>query len=371
MLRKKHVALVGLGKQAFTDHLTAVLESNIAWLEAICDTDKELLAARANELSARGITGFSSYDSIETLIENSPVDIAILCLPHFQYKSAIDAISAKGIHIIKEKPFAMSLGEAVELHELVSNRNVKMMVAVMRRFHPVFTTFNQMRGRIGRLYAIEAQQSLNVQRLDQGWRASRAHAGGGALLDLGYHMIDLLIWYFGLPSSVSARMGNAARERQTYDVEDTAFTLFDYVAPEIRTLCGSFVVSRAFPKKQEVLRVLGTKGAIEVSREHIARLDLAGNPIEQLTRTETWPSACVDQIDYFCNLIDGLDQRTELDYTRHFAHMALIDACYISASERRSVDPSAILRASGLSEALIASLTSLRFGDAHFKVPVA
>ncbi len=334
-MAKKRIALVGLGKQAFTDHLTAVLESNIAWLEAICDIDNDLLNARTAELTQRGITGFSSYQSIDAMLENAQIDIAILCLPHSRYGMAIDAFSRRGIHIIKEKPFAMSLAEAVEHDRLVSARSVKMMVAVMRRFHPVFTTFGQMRGRIGRIYAIEGRQSLNVDRLDQGWRASKVEAGGGALLDLGYHMIDLLVWYFGLPSTVSARMGNAAREKQSYDVEDTAFVLFDYAGPGITGICGTLLVSRAFPKKQELLRVLGTKGVIELSREHIARLDIKGNQIERLDRTEIWPSACVDQLDYFCNHVDGLDSRSELDHTRHFAHMAFIDACYLSAIRSR------------------------------------
>jgi predicted dehydrogenase len=371
MQGKQRVALVGLGKQAFTDHLSAVLDSNIAWLEAICDTNQELLAARSDELKTRGITGFSSFDSMESLANNCEIDIVILCLPHFKYKEAIDLFSRKGIHVIKEKPFAMSLTEAIDIHEMVSSREVKLMVAVMRRFHPVFTTFRQMRGRIGRVYAIEGRQSLNVDRLDQGWRAAKEKAGGGALLDLGYHMVDLLVWYFGLPSSVSARIGTAARDKQTYDVEDTAFILFDYVGPQITSVCGSLLVSRAFPKKQELLRVLGTKGVIELSREYIARLSLNGETIERLDRTENWPSACIDQLDYFCDYVAGAEFRKELDYTRHFAHMAFIEACYRSAAERRSIEPAQLLAHLGLSDKLIDQVTSLRFGNAHLKIPMA
>lgn len=234
------------------------------------------------------------------------------------------------------------------------------MVAVMRRFHPVFTTFWQMRRQIGRVYAIEARQSLNIERLDLGWRASRAQAGGGALLDLGYHLIDLFQWYFGLPSTVSARTGNAAREKQNYDVEDTAFVLFDYVKENISAVSGTIVVSRAFPEKSEMLRVLGTKGVIEINRKSIARITRDGIVQEKLERSETWPSATIDQLDYFCKAIDG-ESRSDLDYKRHFGHMALIEACYLSASERRIVEPITLLGKAGLSESQIDEIATVRF----------
>ena len=181
---------------------------------------------------------------------------------------------------------------------------------------------------------------MNIAKLDEGWRSSKEFAGGGVLIDMGYHFIDLLVWYMGLPTSVTARLSRGNRPEQKYDVEDTINLLFDYSlgTPEEKVI-GNFIISRVYPVKDERLTVLGTKGIINIQRGKIQRFDSNGEEIEMLERKGGWPSAAIDQLDYFASIIQDQKHVGVYDYCEHFKHIAIIEAAYDSDRKSTSCDP--------------------------------
>jgi predicted dehydrogenase len=64
------------------------------------------------------------------------------------------------------------------------------------------TAFRQMADQIGTPFFVDAQYILAVDDPAAGWRGRSDLAGGGCLVDMGYHVIDLLLWYFGLPDRI-------------------------------------------------------------------------------------------------------------------------------------------------------------------------
>src|SRR5207248_236976 len=124
------------------------------------------------------------------------------------------------------------------------------------------------------------------------------------LVDMGYHTADLVIRYFGLPSTVRASMSLLNREGQVYDVEDTCHLTLDYHTEVSRSvLFGTVFVSRVYPFREERLTVLGTRGSIVVDRFCITRFNNEGKETEKLTRTDEWPAAFIDQINDFARWI--------------------------------------------------------------------
>lgn len=238
--------------------------------------------------------------------------------------------------------------EAQEIHQMVHDR-VFLGVILQRRFNPIFQAFPQMRRQIGKIFSIEGRYTMNVLNLSEGWRASFAHAGGGALIDMGYHFIDLLVWYMGMPQSVTARISRGNRLGQEYDVEDTVNLLFDYHIPESyhEKTVGNFLISRVYPIKSEVLTVYGTKGVVEVQRGQIRRLNLHGNEEEVLSRKEGWPSAMIDQLDHFGRAIIDGERRSWHDYEEHLKHIAIIEAAYESDRSASSCNPADFLHPKG------------------------
>lgn len=333
------VTIIGLGHQSLKDHIPAILESDKLTLDSVCDISLEIVNKVASQYSVKGFT------SLEKLIQEAKPSIAIVCVPHNMYPKIIEILALAKINILKEKPFAISIQEAEEYHSLIKKTGIKMMVGVQRKFHPIFQTFNQLKARIGKICHIEAKYATNIERLDEGWRASFDFAGGGALIDMGYHYIDLLLWYFGLPDSLSASITLKNREGQIYDVEDTiiiSFEFFDEV--ENHKKIGSLLVSRINSKKEEFLSVVGSKGAIHLTRGLIKLLDKKGNEIESLERNKSWLSAYINQIESFADAItNNLDCYVN-DYKSHFKHIAFIEAAYLAAKKNQVVSPKNIYR---------------------------
>lgn len=332
--------VIGLGNQSKEDHLPALTQSQNFELVGVCDIDAKKVAEVSTEYNVAGST------ELEKLLTEQDFQVAVVSVPHHTYENIISTLAAAGKHIIKEKPFATSIDEAKRLMQVLKSTPVYLAVTVQRRFNPIYQTFHQLKKRIGKIYSIEGQYTMNVLSLDTGWRASKELSGGGALIDMGYHFVDLLIWYFGMPTSVTARLTRGNRPNQKYDVEDTAHLLFDYNL-ELRydeKLVGNFVISRVYPEKQERVRVFGTDGVIEVSRGLIRRLDINGNEIERLERKGGWPSAAVEQLDFFAERIRQFVPGSVQDYSEHLQHVAVIEAAYESDRLGTSCRPSDFLK---------------------------
>jgi len=335
-MRKLRAAIIGLGHQAAEDHIPGILESQFAELVAICDNDKEKLNKWKNELNV------NTYTDYRDLLNSEKLDFIIAATPHNIYKGIIEEAAKKGIHILKEKPFAISLKEACYLKDVCDKHKIHLMTTLQRRFNPIYTTFFQLVDKIGEPYFIDARYTLFIDKPADGWRGDIMRAGGGCIIDMGYHMLDMLIWYFGLPDKVHAEFTKkSGHEEDTCNVENTAVVLFRYN----NGLKGTLTLSRCYPPKTEVIRILGTRGIIEVRRGSIVRLRTNGEVAESLSREYSWPVAASNQIDHFCNILNkGKENVGSPKY--HLQHASFIEACYKSKKEDRYINPKDLLNCS-------------------------
>lgn len=333
------VAIIGLGKQALDDHIPAIIDSDSLEIVAVCDVDEEKTAKAAEKLMVPGFT------SVEELVRKVRFNVAVLAVPHNQYLPIIITLANAGIHIIKEKPFAISINEAISIHKAIREK-IFLGVTLQRRFNPIYQAFPQMQRQIGKIYSIEGKYTFNIADLSSGWRASKKEAGGGALMDMGYHLIDLLVWYFGIPKTVTARMSCGNRIGQQYDVEDTVNLLFDFYLPQSYSekTVGNFIISRVYPNKQEIMTVFGTKGIVELKRGELTRYDCNGGEVEKLTRKDSWPSALADQLRSFVSAIEAGKVWDFGDLESHIPHVAIIQAAYDSDSNSTSCFPAEYLK---------------------------
>lgn len=334
------IIVIGLGKQSIEDHLPAIEESRMYELVGVVDTD----LSRAEEIGSQYKVIFaSSTEEILDLLP-SPPDVTLIAVPHCDYLPIIRQLSKQTIHIIKEKPFATSIEEALEMKNIMDTTGISIQVTLQRRFNPIFVSFNQLIKRVGKIYSIEGRYTMNIPRLDEGWRSSRALSRGGALMDMGYHYVDLIVWYFGLPSHVTCRLSGHNRDNQNYDVEDTALLNFTYNenGGDDDRILGNLIISRVYPHKEESLTVYGSKGSVKLQRGRVCRLDISGNEIEVLERSGAWPSALIDQLETFAErIIDGKAYRYQsMEYLKH---IALIEAAYESSINHDTRDPAVYL----------------------------
>ncbi|MFJ8002714.1 Gfo/Idh/MocA family protein [Streptomyces sp. NPDC096310] len=327
---RKKTAVIGLGHQALEDHLPGLAGSRFAQLVAVCDTDPSKAAAQAQRYEVAGFT------DVRGLLEEVRSDFAVVAVPHHADREVIGACAAAGVHVMKEKPFATSPAEAAELVALCGRAGIELMVAVQRRFHPLYTAAVPLLERIGRPYLVEGRYTFHCPDPAAGWRGRVALAGGGALMDMGYHLIDLLIWYLGLPDRVPADTSAAARPDAQYDAEDTALVHLAYDCG----LYGSLLVSRSAGPKSEHLTVTGPHGTVVIERGRVRRPAPDGQLIESLISEPAWPSAAATQIDSFCRVLDG-ERPNPSGPGTHSAHAAFLATSYASRTSLKMANHAA------------------------------
>jgi predicted dehydrogenase len=326
------VGVVGLGKQARDDHVPAVRASDLVDLVAVCDTNGQRLAESCRDL------GVAGYRVVDDMLSAEDLDLVVVSVPHHAGREVIFAAAERGVHVLKEKPFATNLAEARELAVLCARSGIELMVAMQRRFSPIYLTLHELFSQIGRPFLVDAVYTFNVDPAE-GWRGQSCLAGGGCIIDMGYHMIDMVIWCFGLPDRLLAQHSAGARPELDYDVEDTAHILVGYDTGPV----GTLLLSRCLPPRTEQMRVAGTRGAIVAERGRIRRFRSDGELIESLSWEQHRPAPATAQIDHFCRVLNGCGTNA-FGPDSHLAHAAFVEACYISGREDRFVRPKDLLK---------------------------
>lgn len=334
--KKLKVGIVGLGQQTLEDHLPAVKACQDIELTSVADVSAGKLESFKKEHP-----GVHTYASYEEMFKKEPLDFAVIALPHHVYYEATKSAILNKINVLKEKPFTTTLKQAKELQTLAAKNNVVVSITLQRRFNPIYSTFLQLLDKIGDPFFFESRYTFYTASPDEGWRGQKKLAGGGCLIDMGYHMLDLLMWYFDMPDGVIAESSCRSKEFSVYDAEDTISVLLDY---HKRRFFGSMLISRSISPKQEILNVYGTRGSIHLERGKIERLSLDGTIQESLQREQSWPSAALDQIEYFIKVIRG-EKSNISPPESHFKHLAVIEAVYLSQQKGCYIDPNKLLKA--------------------------
>lgn len=329
---RRRAAVVGLGKQALDDHIPGLLACDRAELVAICDADPVVLDEQRQRLQVAG------YQDFEELLRVVRPDFVIVAVPHHIGAQVVEAAATNGVNVLKEKPFATSMVEAQRLAERCTTAGIELMVTLQRRFNPIYTSFQQLADQTGTPFIVDARYTFHTEDPSGGWRGHTDQAGGGCVIDMGYHLIDLILWYFGQPDQIQANLSASARPDRQYDAEDTALVQFSYDYG----LYGSLLLSRYIGPKREEITLVGSKGIVQLEHGRIRRLRNDGQVVESLAREHAWPAAATCQIDHFCRVLDRT--RPNLSSPQdNLAHMAFIAACYQSARTGRPVTPKEML----------------------------
>jgi len=332
--RKLNVGIIGLGHQSLEDHIPAILASNDVELVAVSDIDEEKLKSFSRDHKT-----IRAHRHFGELLKTENLDFVVITVPHHLHQEIAKEAIKRKIHVLKEKPFAVSLSQAREIKEEAERNGVKIMLTLQRRFNPIYSTFFQLIDKIGAPFFIDAKYTFYTDAPHEGWRGKKELAGGGCLIDMGYHIIDLLIWYFGLPDLVFAETSCAAKEGVVYNAEDTTQIIFRYAK---KNIFGTLLVSRVIPPKTEHFDVYGTRGIIHIERGKIERRAPNGEKQEVLLREHHWPSAAQDQLEYFVKVIrDEKENISGPDF--HFNHLAFIEAAYSSKKSGQFVSPQTLL----------------------------
>ena len=198
-MSKIKIALIGAGNIANT-HLASYKKCEDAEICAICDINPERLNETADKFEIE-----KRYTDLDTMLKENPdLDAADVCVWNVSHaECAIKALNA-GLHVLCEKPMAYSTEEAIKMKEAADKNNKLLMVGFVCRFASDAKVAKDFidNGYLGDVYYSKAQY---VRRHGNpgGWFANKELSGGGPVIDLGVHVIDLTRYLMGNPQPVS------------------------------------------------------------------------------------------------------------------------------------------------------------------------
>jgi myo-inositol 2-dehydrogenase/D-chiro-inositol 1-dehydrogenase len=185
------LGVIGCGSIAYWVHLRIAQRVRGAALVAAADPDP---AARKR---AERLTRKHVYERTEELLARDDVDAVIVTGPTHLHAELVVAACAAGKHVYLEKPIASSISDGARIVDAAARAGVTVALGFNRRFHPLCAQARQLirDGRLGRIHAVQTTfcELAQPETMPE-WKRRRL-TGGGVVLDLASHHIDLLRWF--------------------------------------------------------------------------------------------------------------------------------------------------------------------------------
>lgn len=339
------VAMIGLGSFARRT-LDALAGCQSVKIVGAADRDPQQAAQVGREMDVPYYT-----DNRQMLLGTKPA-IVFLATPPMPAMDIMDFCASLGIHVWKEAPLGRNLGEAVSMARRFEDAGLKLAVGTQRRFVETYRHLFDLRTRIGQTFLARAQYFFNWGP-DLQWRADIQSAGGGALLELGYHPIDLLVWLLGLPEEVyglttcsqtSAGVAESPKIHGPHDTDDTASALLRYKSDAMATLS----VSRISGPVSERLALRGRDGSLVASGESCTLRNPDGDVIDHLQDESAPQDIFRRQVESFIQSIATNSEQYQCSALENLMTHAVIEAIYLSNQTCRPESPLRQLEIHGL-----------------------
>ena len=266
-------ALIGCGRIS-TNHIKAAVNNQLG-IAAVCDIipeKMETLLAKHGLETDRTIARFTDY--IQMLDEVKPTLVSIATESGIHAQIALDCID-RGIHVIIEKPMAMSMADADEIIRRSEAKGVKVCACHQNRFNVAVQKTRQAleAGRFGRLShgSIHVRWNRDHGYYDQAsWRGTWAQ-DGGCLMNQCIHGIDLLRWMFG--DEVDEVYGTTRQQFHDYlEAEDVGMAVVKFRNGAVATIEGT---TNVYPKNlEETLYIFGEKGTVKIGGTSTNNIDV-------------------------------------------------------------------------------------------------
>jgi predicted dehydrogenase len=306
-------------------------------------TAAERLAASLN------VPAFS--DNRSMLAQTRPQAV-YLAVPPAAVAEAVGACAKRGIHVWQEAPLARSLDEGLAMAERMDAAGLKYVIATRRRFSAGYRQAQHWLDKLGPLFLARCTYLFNWGP-QLGWRGDREGAGGGALLDMGYHCLDLLVWTLGLPEDV---FGVCAQGRRpvppdlasplpVYDTEDTAAAILRYGKKCLATL----TTTRNSGPASDSLHIHGQGGSVTANDDGAVLRDPEGNVLDQRREQPSHQATVRRGAVALVETINAGTNRYECSARENLLTLALIESIYLSDRTNHPESPARLLKTRGLS----------------------
>ncbi len=302
MADRLRIGVVGAGTVVERYHIPAINGVPEVIRSVVVDADGE----RARRVAHR--YGFPEWSTdLDDVVGR--VDLAVVAVPNAQHAPVASELLSRGIHILCEKPMARNVEECNRMIESSRRGAAQLCIGHNRRFRPHMPLARRLlhKGLIGDILSVEAEEGS-----PNDWPRSPAYfdpveSGGGALLDVGVHSVDLIRWLVGDFDHLEYK-GNGTEAR----VESEAELNFRLLGGQT----GRILVSRTRQLRQRLVLVgsggfleiglweprLGIRSAAGKAFQNFESLDIA------VPRRPPQDSSFVDQLSNFVSAVRGREK---------------------------------------------------------------
>jgi predicted dehydrogenase len=321
--------IIGAGGVARRRTMPAIRQARSAELKALMVRDK----SKADNL-AREFGVDNAYDDWRALLQDTEVDAVHIATPVHLHEEQVVAAAEAGKHVLCDKPMAMSTLECRRMIEACKANGVHMQVCFLMRFGSTYRRLRRQisEGRFGEILEARASIFKWLPLTDDSWRVIPEQGGGGPLMDLGAHSIDLLTFLLGPIKRVSALCSNRVTK---WRVEDTASVL-------MQTEAGAHaIVGNSFRARggDIMLEINGTEATVLISTPPGEKAVIRTTDSDGV-RTEPVPveNYYQLQVEHFADCIGekgDLPARPVAPAEDGLRNIAIIEAAYRSAESGR------------------------------------
>ena len=277
---KVRIGIIGCGGIANAKHMPALKKISQVEMVAFCDIIEERAEKAAKEY---GVEGAAVYTDYKQLIARKDIDVVHVLTPNKQHSFiTVDALEA-GKHVMCEKPMAINSAEAKKMLDAAKRTGKKLTIGYQSRFRPDSMYLKKMceAGELGEIYYAKAQAVRRRAVPTWGVFLDAENQGGGPLIDIGTHALDLTLWEMnnyepemvvGTTYRKLADNENAANDWGPWDpkkftVEDSAFGFIKMKNGATISLEASWALNTLLTNEAKTV-LCGDKGGADMMGEN-------------------------------------------------------------------------------------------------------
>lgn len=198
----------------------------------------------------------------EDLVTDTDINAVYIATPVYLHAEQTIAAAEAGKHVLCEKSMAMNTAEADKMIDACKANNVKLGIAYYRNFYPAVHRIKEIIAseEIGKIVHIQSNNFENFNRLPgepRYWLLEKEKSGGGPMMDMGCHRIEVFTNIVGSVQSITSFNDNIIFTRE---VEDSSIVYFKFESGAT----GILTSSHAANEPQDTLDIFGTKGSIHL-----------------------------------------------------------------------------------------------------------
>ncbi|HRF46824.1 MAG TPA: Gfo/Idh/MocA family oxidoreductase [Anaerolineales bacterium] len=275
-MAKIKIGIVGCGFIANRKHLPMLLLHNDVEVVAFCDIIKERAEASAKQF---GTADAKVYENYQDLVARKDIDVVHVCTPNSTHSEISVAALQSGKHVMCEKPMAKTSAEAKAMLDAAKASGKKLTIGYQNRFRTDSQFIKKLcdQGDLGDIYLGKAFATRRRGVPIWGVFMNKALQGGGPLIDLGTHALDLTLWMMDNYEPVSAlgstydkigKLGSPANgmglwDPEKYEVEDSAFGMVKFKNGATVVLEASWAINMIV-SNEAMTMLCGTKGGADM-----------------------------------------------------------------------------------------------------------